>query len=66
MSAAGWPRVFVCDQCGAHMRERNCKVTCPNCGYRFDCSDLTLNFETVTDETNDTRQTHRGHSETGK
>lgn len=33
---------YWCDRCGAEMFERNCKVTCPNCGNRFDCSDLTI------------------------
>ncbi|MFO3797710.1 MAG: DUF309 domain-containing protein, partial [Anaerolineales bacterium] len=31
-----------CDCCGHEMIERNCKIICPNCGYRLDCSDLTL------------------------
>lgn len=39
------PRQFLCDRCGTRMIERNCKVTCPACGYRFDCSDLTLHFD---------------------
>ena len=30
---------FSCDICGAQMIERNCKITCPNCGYTRDCSD---------------------------
>ncbi len=34
-----------CDRCGSPMVERNCKVVCPNCGSRFDCSDLTLYFD---------------------
>lgn len=38
-------RVWICDRCGGEMRERNCKVTCPNCGNRFDCSDLNLYFD---------------------
>ena len=38
-------RVFTCDRCGAEMVERNCKVTCPNCGNRFDCSDLNIYFD---------------------
>ncbi|MFN3741204.1 MAG: DUF309 domain-containing protein [Anaerolineales bacterium] len=33
---------YRCDCCGHEMIERNCKILCPNCGYRFDCSDLTL------------------------
>ncbi len=36
---------FICDRCGTEMIERNCKVVCPNCGNRFDCSDLTLYFD---------------------
>jgi predicted metal-dependent hydrolase len=35
-------RVYICDRCGHEMFERNCKVTCPNCGNRFDCSDLNI------------------------
>lgn len=38
-------RVWTCDRCGAQMYEKNCKVTCPNCGNRFDCSDLNLYFD---------------------
>lgn len=38
-------RVHFCDRCGSEMHERNCKVTCPNCGNRFDCSDLNLYFD---------------------
>lgn len=38
-------RVWVCDRCGNEMVESNCKVTCPNCGNRFDCSDLNLYFD---------------------
>jgi rubrerythrin len=36
---------YVCDRCGSEMIERNCKVVCPNCGNRFDCSDLNLHFD---------------------
>lgn len=36
---------FICDRCGCEMREKNCKVTCPNCGNRFDCSDLNIYFD---------------------
>lgn len=39
------PRVYICDLCGGEMHEQNCKVTCPNCGNRFDCSDLTVYFD---------------------
>jgi len=38
-------RVYICDNCGSKMYERNCKVTCPNCGNRFDCSDLNIHFD---------------------
>jgi len=37
-------RVYLCDRCGHEMYEKNCKVTCPNCGNRFDCSDLNIYF----------------------
>jgi len=37
--------VYLCDRCGHEMHERNCKVTCPNCGNRFDCSDLNIYFD---------------------
>jgi uncharacterized protein len=37
--------VYICDRCGHEMYEKNCKVTCPNCGNRFDCSDLTIYFD---------------------
>lgn len=36
---------YVCDRCGHKMYERNCKVSCPNCGNRFDCSDLNIYFD---------------------
>lgn len=38
-------KVYICDRCGSEMREKNCKVTCPNCGNRFDCSDLNIYFD---------------------
>ena len=38
-------RLWVCDRCGTHMHEKSCKVSCPNCGNRFDCSDLNLYFD---------------------
>ncbi len=38
-------RVYLCDRCGFQMFETNCKVVCPNCGSRYDCSDLNINFE---------------------
>ena len=37
--------VYFCDRCGVKMLERNCKVICPNCGNRFDCSDLNIYFD---------------------
>ena len=37
--------LYICDRCGTEMHERNCKVTCPNCGNRFDCSDLNIYFD---------------------
>ncbi len=36
---------FLCDQCGFEMFETNCKIICPNCGSRYDCSDLTIYFD---------------------
>ncbi len=36
---------FVCDRCGFEMVESNCKIICPNCGSRFDCSDLNIYFD---------------------
>jgi len=38
-------RVFFCDRCGTEMIERNCKIACPNCGNRFDCSDLNIYWD---------------------
>jgi len=38
-------RVWICDRCGSQMHEKNCKVSCPNCGNRFDCSDLNIYFD---------------------
>lgn len=38
-------RIYICDRCGHEMYEKNCKVICPNCGNRFDCSDLNLYFD---------------------
>ncbi len=38
-------RIYVCDRCGHAMYEKNCKVSCPNCGNRFDCSDLNIYFD---------------------
>lgn len=28
-----------CELCGAEMYGLHCKLICPNCGYRRDCSD---------------------------
>jgi len=41
----GKQRRYICDRCGHEMVEKNCKVTCPNCGNRFDCSDLNIYFD---------------------
>jgi rubrerythrin len=38
-------KVWTCDRCGTQMHEKSCKVSCPNCGNRFDCSDLNLYFD---------------------
>jgi rubrerythrin len=38
-------KVHLCDRCGFKMVEKNCKVECPNCGNRFDCSDLNIYFD---------------------
>jgi hypothetical protein len=38
-------RIYLCDRCGCEMVEKSCKVTCPNCGSRFDCSDLNIYFD---------------------
>lgn len=38
-------KIWICDHCGHEMYEKNCKVTCPNCGNRFDCSDLNIYFD---------------------
>jgi rubrerythrin len=38
-------RIQICDRCGSEMYEKNCKVSCPNCGNRFDCSDLNIYFD---------------------
>ncbi len=45
VQAVNKKHVFICDRCGCEMREKNCKVTCPNCGNRFDCSDLNIYFD---------------------
>jgi hypothetical protein len=33
------PSVHVCELCGATMYDHHCKIVCPNCGYKRDCSD---------------------------
>ncbi len=33
---------YICDRCGFEMIDLHCKVVCPNCGARWDCSDLTI------------------------
>lgn len=38
-------KTYICDRCGHEMYEKNCKVICPNCGNRFDCSDLNIYFD---------------------
>ncbi len=38
-------QTYICDRCGSDMFELNCKVICPNCGSRFDCSDLNIYFD---------------------
>jgi hypothetical protein len=38
-------RIYACDRCGREMLEKSCKVVCPNCGNRFDCSDLNIYFD---------------------
>lgn len=40
--AAEEHRVYLCDRCGFEMIEAHCKVVCPNCGSRWDCSDLSI------------------------
>lgn len=34
--------LFSCDWCGFEMIAVQCKVVCPNCGGRWDCSDVTI------------------------
>ena len=47
LKAVKWDEkhIYICDRCGHEMYEKNCKVTCPNCGNRFDCSDLNIYFD---------------------
>ncbi len=28
-----------CERCGAEMYDLHCKIVCPRCGYKRDCSD---------------------------
>ena len=30
---------LTCEICGAQMVQRQCKISCPNCGFTRDCSD---------------------------
>jgi rubrerythrin len=39
-AAAVDSKSFQCIFCGALMSGAHCKLMCPNCGYREDCSDL--------------------------
>ncbi len=33
------PKEHVCELCGTVMYDHHCKIVCPNCGYKRDCSD---------------------------
>jgi len=33
------PKQHLCDICGVEMYDHNCKIVCPNCGYKRDCTD---------------------------
>jgi rubrerythrin len=33
------PSMHECELCGTTMYDHNCKIVCPNCGYKRDCSD---------------------------
>jgi hypothetical protein len=33
------PDRHFCELCGVEMYDHNCKIVCPNCGYKRDCSD---------------------------
>jgi hypothetical protein len=33
------PMQHFCDICGVEMYDHNCKIVCPNCGYKRDCTD---------------------------
>ena len=38
-SEAPQPAGEDCEVCGTEMYGLHCKLVCPNCGYRRDCSD---------------------------
>jgi hypothetical protein len=38
-SEAPQPAGEACEVCGTEMYGLHCKLLCPNCGYRRDCSD---------------------------
>ncbi len=42
-------QAHLCDRCGFEMIGRNCKIICPNCGNRFDCSDLSIYLDERTE-----------------
>ena len=33
------PTQHVCEICGTVMYDHHCKIICPTCGYKRDCSD---------------------------
>lgn len=33
------PAEHHCERCGTRMYDHHCKIVCPNCGYKRDCSD---------------------------
>lgn len=33
------PSEHLCERCGVRMYDHHCKIVCPNCGYKRDCSD---------------------------
>ena len=39
MGEASQPAHEDCEVCGTEMYGLHCKLVCPNCGYRRDCSD---------------------------
>ena len=30
---------IFCEICDTEMYEKHCKIICPNCGFKWDCSD---------------------------